>query len=232
MSVTSSTRSERVTVTARALHRGIFIDDRCGERIEVGNPCAPSDLLRALERVLAPGTRAEECVVTHRGRAVSNASEESLAFEDGDAVLVSARRRDDASTSGRSASRAKTDREERDLDDEDEDASDLVVELTGARAAVERALVSRLGAAPWVANAAARFPLVEALAWWIGLRRASARDLAPIYVLFTGFALVVTNLGRRRPGEPSAYSVFNEGFRRLPGQFTADDVDDVVMRRR
>lgn len=230
MSLTSSSRSERVTVTARALHRGIFIDDRCGERLEVGNPCAPSDLLRALECVLAPGTRAEECVVTHRGRAVSSASEEMLALEDGDAVLVSARRRlDDASTSGRSTSRAKTDREG---GSEDEDASDLVVELTGARAAVERALVSRLGAAPWVANSVARFPLVEALAWWIGLRRASAKELAPIYVLFTGFALVVTNLGRRRPGEPSAYSVFNEGFRRLPGQFTADDVDDVVMRRR
>jgi len=226
-----SSRSERVTVTARALHRGIFREDRCGERIEVANPCAPSDLLGALERVLAPGTRVEECIVTHRGLAVSSASEETLTLEVGDAVLVSARRRDDdASTSGRSASRAKTDRGER--DSQDEDVSDLVVELTGARAAVERALVSRLGASPWVANALARFPLVEALAWWIGLRRASARDLAPIYVLFTGFALIVTNLGRRRPGEPSAYSVFNEGFRQLPGQFNADDVDDVVMRRR
>jgi len=30
----------------------------------------------------------------------------------------------------------------------------------------------------------------------------------------------------------SAYSVFNVGVRRLPGQFTADDVDDAIMRRR
>lgn len=103
--------------------------------------------------------------------------------------------------------------------------SDFVVELTGARAAVERALVVAVGGER-VGQ------VVEALAWWIGLRRASARDLAPIYVLFTGFALIVTNLGRRRPGEPSAYSVFNESFRQLPGQFNAEDVDDVVMRRR
>lgn len=44
------------------------------------------------------------------------------------------------------------------------------------------------------------------------------------------FVLILLNLGRRREGEWSAYSIFNEGHRRLPGQLTAEHMDDQVRR--
>lgn len=39
--------------------------------------------------------------------------------------------------------------------------------------------------------------------------------------------LIYINLGTRRPGEASAYSVFNN-FVRLPGQLTAEVLDDQI----
>ena len=52
----------------------------------------------------------------------------------------------------------------------------------------------------------------------------------PLFLLATGFYLIFTGLGTRRPGEPSAYSVFN-GFNELPGTFNAARVDDAILRR-
>jgi hypothetical protein len=46
----------------------------------------------------------------------------------------------------------------------------------------------------------------------------------------TGFVVIFTNLGTRKAGEASAYSVFNEGFRELPGTFNADRVDEHLRR--
>ncbi|MBA0735944.1 hypothetical protein Gogos_019744, partial [Gossypium gossypioides] len=55
-------------------------------------------------------------------------------------------------------------------------------------------------------------------------------DLGPLYVswlliLGTGFCLIFLNLGRRQPGDVSAYSIFNEDFRELPGTLNADAID-------
>ncbi|KAH9611498.1 hypothetical protein KSS87_013631 [Heliosperma pusillum] len=44
-------------------------------------------------------------------------------------------------------------------------------------------------------------------------------------ILATGFATIFLNLGHRQAGELSAYSIFNEDFRELPGTFNADRVD-------
>jgi|TARA_B100001142_G_scaffold187917_1_gene187003 hypothetical protein len=38
---------------------------------------------------------------------------------------------------------------------------------------------------------------------------------------------VFAGLGTKKPGEASAYSLFNENFRELPGNFNAGDVDRV-----
>ena len=48
-------------------------------------------------------------------------------------------------------------------------------------------------------------------------------QVAIVYTIFT-------NLGRKREGETSAYSICNEGVRRLPGQLDADQIDDQVRR--
>ncbi|KAG7030195.1 hypothetical protein SDJN02_08542 [Cucurbita argyrosperma subsp. argyrosperma] len=45
------------------------------------------------------------------------------------------------------------------------------------------------------------------------------------YILGTGFCIILLNLGHRRSGEMSAYSIFNEGFRELPGTLNADRLD-------
>ncbi|KAK9021031.1 hypothetical protein V6N11_011039 [Hibiscus sabdariffa] len=50
-------------------------------------------------------------------------------------------------------------------------------------------------------------------------------DLGPLYILGTGFCTNFLNLGRRQPGNVSAYSIFNEDFRELPGTLNADAID-------
>lgn len=69
-----------------------------------------------------------------------------------------------------------------------------------------------------------------ALAWFAGARVAAAHDLGPIYMLATAALLIWRNLGERRPGQASAYSIFNGG-RRLPGQLTAQDIDRQFTHR-
>ncbi len=49
------------------------------------------------------------------------------------------------------------------------------------------------------------------------------------YLAVSVLLVVFLNLGRRRAGEASAYSVFNN-FRNLPGQLTGDMIDDMVRR--
>ena len=68
------------------------------------------------------------------------------------------------------------------------------------------------------------------LAWMAGARLASAYELGPVYVVSTIFLAIFFNLGQRREGEWSAYSIFNAGTRRLPGQMTAEDLDGQVRR--
>ncbi|KAK8322293.1 hypothetical protein V6Z12_A12G157800 [Gossypium hirsutum] len=46
-----------------------------------------------------------------------------------------------------------------------------------------------------------------------------------IGILGTGFCTIFLNLGRRQPGDVSAYSIFNEDFRELPGTLNADAID-------
>ncbi|KAL4437074.1 hypothetical protein ABPG75_004213 [Micractinium tetrahymenae] len=67
-------------------------------------------------------------------------------------------------------------------------------------------------------------------AWMAGARAAAAWELGPIYIIASIIALMLLNLGTRREGEWSAYSLFNRGMRRLPGQMTAEQLDAQVRR--
>lgn len=61
---------------------------------------------------------------------------------------------------------------------------------------------------------------------WAALWRCSAfLNLASLYFMASCFILMFLNLGERRAGEMSAYSVFNEGFARLLGTMTAEQID-------
>ena len=51
--------------------------------------------------------------------------------------------------------------------------------------------------------------------------------IGPIYILAVIVIVLFRNLGTRKAGEASAYSIYNN-FRALPGQLTADEVDRQV----
>uniref|UniRef100_A0A5B7AI61 Ubiquitin-like domain-containing protein n=1 Tax=Davidia involucrata TaxID=16924 RepID=A0A5B7AI61_DAVIN len=61
--------------------------------------------------------------------------------------------------------------------------------------------------------------------WFISAPIAHRWDLGPLYILATGFAIIFLNLGQRQHGDMSAYSIFNEDFRELPGTLNADRLD-------
>ncbi|CAH1429711.1 unnamed protein product [Lactuca virosa] len=61
--------------------------------------------------------------------------------------------------------------------------------------------------------------------WFILAPIAHRWDIGPLYILGTGFAIIFLNLGHRQQGDMSAYSIFNEDFRELPGTFNAERVD-------
>lgn len=72
--------------------------------------------------------------------------------------------------------------------------------------------------------------LLVLLAACAGARVAHAFGLGPIYLMLAVVAAIFCNLGERREGEASAYSIFNEGVRRLPGQLDAEQLDDQIRR--
>lgn len=61
--------------------------------------------------------------------------------------------------------------------------------------------------------------------WFLLAPIAQKYDVGPLYILGTGFLIILLNLGRRQQGDVSAYSIFNEDFRELPGTLNADRID-------
>ncbi|KAG0569976.1 hypothetical protein KC19_6G129500 [Ceratodon purpureus] len=61
--------------------------------------------------------------------------------------------------------------------------------------------------------------------WFVLLPLARRWDLGPLYIITTIFLVIFMNLGKRQPGEASAYSIFNEDFRELPGTLNAERLD-------
>ncbi|WOL13231.1 hypothetical protein Cni_G22000 [Canna indica] len=61
---------------------------------------------------------------------------------------------------------------------------------------------------------------------WFSLAPVAQKwGIGPIYILGTGFFIILLNLGKRQQGDASAYSIFNEDFRELPGTLNADRLD-------
>lgn len=70
---------------------------------------------------------------------------------------------------------------------------------------------------------------VSASVWLLCAPLAAKLDLGPLYVLATICAVIFLNLGTRKEGDASAYTIFNN-FRALPGQLTANEIDGQVRR--
>ena len=67
------------------------------------------------------------------------------------------------------------------------------------------------------------------VAWFLFGRLASSQGLGSLYLVLSVIAFIFTNLGKRREGEASAYTVFNN-FQALPGQLTGDQLDRQMVR--
>jgi hypothetical protein len=123
---------------------------------------------------------------------------------------------------------------------DEEEEEPLRVRLAANAPAWQR----RLAASARARGAAAEGALALALAfgwrraagvglWAAASSAAAARGLGPIFILATVFALILFNLnysGVRREGSLSAYSLFNPGLRRLPGEVTAEALDGQLRR--
>lgn len=49
-----------------------------------------------------------------------------------------------------------------------------------------------------------------------------------LWFMLSAFVAIVSNLGERKPGEASAYSVFNEGFHSILGTMTAEQFEKEI----
>lgn len=59
--------------------------------------------------------------------------------------------------------------------------------------------------------------IIKIVLWISGLYLSTYYSLHTLYFIFSGFYFMFTNLGKRKEGTLSAYSVFNENFERLHG---------------
>ncbi len=118
--------------------------------------------------------------------------------------------------------------------------SDEALELASARrrraaAADPDGALRRLGRhAALARDAALRIPLRwwAVAAAWAGVGAAAVRaEMLPLFLFVSGLvAIFGFGLGERRLGEESAYTVFNDGYRALPGQLRAEDLERDLLR--
>lgn len=69
------------------------------------------------------------------------------------------------------------------------------------------------------------------LLWVLGYSICVMMEIGALYVMATLFLAIFLNLGERKAGELSAYSVFNEGFATLQGQLRAEDFDREIRHQ-
>ena len=66
---------------------------------------------------------------------------------------------------------------------------------------------------------------VKAVVWFVLMLMCRHYRLGQPFVITTLIVLMLSNLGERKPGELSAYTVFNEGQEALPGQLRMEDFE-------
>ena len=74
--------------------------------------------------------------------------------------------------------------------------------------------------------------LVYTLGYLLLLTLAIVYDVTSTFIILSIFTLMVPNLQKRGDGDLSAYSVFNEGFIRLLGTTTGEDIDNNIRNNR
>ncbi|XP_047322966.1 uncharacterized protein LOC124926728 [Impatiens glandulifera] len=121
------------------------------------------------------------------------------------------------------------------LDEDDEDDDDLKFQLPQLTSAWKRRLFGflhdKMRIPDMILMAVFSISIkmwILTISWFILAPVAHSWDLGPLYILATGFAIIFLNLGKRQQGDMSAYSIFNEDFRELPGTLNADRLDQDI----
>jgi hypothetical protein len=65
----------------------------------------------------------------------------------------------------------------------------------------------------------------------INLTKLKTTEMVSVLVLFTIPYVVYSNLGERKAGEKSGYSVFNENFEALPGELNVKQFENEIRYR-
>ncbi|GBF99362.1 hypothetical protein Rsub_12166 [Raphidocelis subcapitata] len=177
-----------------------------------------------------------------RGAAVPTADRGArVALQDGDVLVVVPQRRAPTEAAAAAAAEALGAAPPRggggDGDDDDDEDGPLRFRLAADAPAWHRALAAflrdRCGAPDlalsWLFLVGPR-RIGILFAVLAGARVASSFGLGPLYLMAAIVVTVFANLGERRPGEQSAYSVFNRGVARLPGELDAGAIDDAIRR--
>ena len=60
---------------------------------------------------------------------------------------------------------------------------------------------------------------IKIIVWVAGLYISTNWNAQNLYFIISGIFFIFRNLGKRKPGELSAYSVFNKNFKKIAGSF-------------
>lgn len=66
--------------------------------------------------------------------------------------------------------------------------------------------------------------LAKVFIWFVILYLSTYANMHVIFASVSGIAFIFMNLGKRKPGDASAYSVFNKNFQRPAGSMDPDEM--------
>mmetsp|Transcript_5151 Transcript_5151/g.12666 ORF Transcript_5151/g.12666 Transcript_5151/m.12666 type:complete len:218 (-) Transcript_5151:319-972(-) len=169
--------------------------------------------------------------LVHKGTVVSDTPEALIKLAEGDTVLVVPNRTAPNPSLVRTVLAA---RAGGGGDDDDEEEDDEPAQLPATAQRWEHkviALAKRQRVASWVVEwlvVLRPLRILLLLLFLVAANVANRFSLGPVFILLAMIAAIFAGLGKKREGEASAYSIFNPGVQRLPGQLDADQIDQQI----
>jgi hypothetical protein len=76
-----------------------------------------------------------------------------------------------------------------------------------------------------------KWKIPHLIAWLIGWKAFDFVGFGSLWIIISLFISIFVNLGERKEGEISAYSVFNDGFTKIMGTISADQFENEILHR-
>lgn len=194
--------------------------------------CCTVDGVRAIigEAVGCPPSSLK---LVHKGMTLPAQGHGRVALSDGDVVLAVPQRKP---PTARIVSAAIGARSGSHSGEPEEEEADEPASLPPGAAAWEVAIVEAIrsrGCPPWALEWVVLIRPKRAatlIIFLAGCFASSKLGLGPVFILGAMIWFIFTNLGKRKEGDVSAYSIFNADVQRLPGQLDADQIDQQIRR--